>query len=200
MRDALRTNRGLISFGIAGAVIAASTGFGSLISALNVAYEVREQRPFWRKQMLALGLTIFVGLMVTVVLVMMVLGPEFGFWLASKFRVTFLFAASWPIVRWVVIMACTILAVEMIYFLAPNVKQRFLDQVPGAIVAVLSWIGASWILGWYLTSVANYQKTFGTLGAVVGLMLWFYITAIALITGAEINVELLRARKRSPLL
>jgi uncharacterized BrkB/YihY/UPF0761 family membrane protein len=61
---------------------------------------------------------------------------------------------------------------------------------------VLSWIGASWTLGWYLAHFANYSKTFGALGAVVGLMLWFYVTALALLLGAEMNCELLRSKRK----
>jgi membrane protein len=195
LQDALLTNRGIISFGFLAALVSASGGFNSLITALNVAYDVPESRPYWKKQVVAVCLTLLVGLMVAIVLVTMAVGPEFGVWLSAKFNLSWLFADAWPHIRWMVIVVCTILSVEVLYFFGPSVRQRFKDQIPGAIVAVLSWITASWVLGWYLSSVADYKKIFGTLGAVVGLMLWFYITALALITGAEINAELLRARR-----
>jgi membrane protein len=195
LQDALLTNRGIISFGFLATVVSASGGFNSLITALNVAYEVPESRPYWRKQVVAVCLTLLVGLMVAIVLVMMALGPRFGIWLSAKFNLSWLFADAWPHIRWIVIVVCTILSVEILYFFGPSVRQRFKDQIPGAVVAVLSWIGASWVLGWYLTSVVDYKKMFGTLGAVVGLMLWFYITALALIAGAEINAEFLQTRR-----
>src|SRR5262249_46488615 len=150
-------------------------------------HDVREGRPYWKRRALAFGLTLLTGLMVTIVLVAIALGPGFGNWLAAKIHISSLFPILWPYARWLLIGAFTIFSVETIYFLGPNVKQRFKDQIPGAIIAVLSWITASWGLGWYLSHFANYNKTFGALGAVVGLMLWFYITALALLLGAEMN-------------
>src|SRR5262249_6715086 len=131
---------------------------------------------------------------VAVVLVAITLGPEFGNWLAAKIHVSKLFIVLWPYVRWILIGAFTVLAIETIYFWGPNVRQRFKDQVPGAIVAVVRWILASWGLGWYVSHFANYIQTFGVLGAVVGLMLWFYVTALALLLGAEMNAELAHSK------
>jgi membrane protein len=196
LRDVLRPNTGLLSFSIISALFAASGGFASLITALNVAYDVGEGRPYWKKRLVAFGLTILTGMMVAIVLVAIALGPEFGSWLADKIHASGLFFRLWPYFRWLVIAAFTVLSVETIYFLGPNVKQRFQDHVAGAIVAVLSWIGISWGLGWYLAHFAHYNQTFGTLGAVVGLMLWFYVTAITLMLGAELNSELAKARGR----
>jgi membrane protein len=180
---------------VVSALFAASGGFASLIAILNIAHDTPETRPYWKKRVIAFGLTLLTGLMVTALLISIALGPEFGKWLATKIHVSWLFALLWPYARWILIGAFTIFSVETIYFLAPNAKLRFKDQIPGSIVAVLSWIGASWGLGWYLTHFANYNKTFGALGAVVGLMLWFYITALALLLGAEMNSELLRSRR-----
>jgi membrane protein len=193
--DVLRTSPGLLSLSVVSALFAASGGFASLIAVLNIAHDCPETRPYWKKRIIAFGLTLLTGLMIAVLLISIALGPEFGQWLASKIHVSWLFAFLWPYARWVLIGAFTIFSVETIYFLAPNVKLRFKDQIPGAIVAVLSWIGASWGLGWYLNHFANYNKTFGTLGAVVGLMLWFYVTALALLLGGEMNSELLRSKR-----
>ena len=104
-----------------------------------------------------------------------------------------LFAVIWPYIRWVAIAGFTVLTVETIYFLAPNARQRFVSQIPGAVLAVLSWIAASW--GWDGISITSgqYNQTLGAMGAMVALMLWFYVTALAIILGAEINSELLQA-------
>jgi membrane protein len=194
LKDVLRTNPKLVSFSIAGAVFAASGGFSSLIGLLNIAYDVPEGRPYWKTRLIAFGLTLLTGLMVVLVLTVTVLGPDFGSWLAGRFAIAHLFVGLWPIVRWLLIAGFTVLSVEAIYFLAPNAKQSFRRQIPGAIVAVASWIAASWGLGWYVRHVAHYNLTFGTLGAVVGLMMWLYITGLALMLGAEINAELLHSR------
>lgn len=196
LKDVLNSNSELLSFSIAGAVFAASGGFSSLITALNIAYDVKEGRPYWKKRMLALGLTLLTGAMLTVDLAAVALGPEVGTWITSKLKISDFFLRGWPYIRWTLIGVFTILAIELIYFLAPNVKQRFRDQVLGAIIAVVVWILVSWALGWYVSNFANYNKTFGTLGAVVGLMLWLYITAIALLLGAEFNSEFANARGR----
>lgn len=196
LRDVLQTNSELLSLSVVSCWFAASGGFASLITALNVAYDVGEGRPYWKKRAVAFGLTLLTGVMVAIVLVAVALGPEFGAWLAGKTHATGLFVRLWPYLRWFTIAIFTILSVETIYFLAPNVRQRFTDQIPGAIVAVWSWIGASWGLGWYLSAFAHYNRTFGTLGAVAGLMLWFYVSAIALMLGAELNAELARSRGR----
>ena len=197
LHDVLRPNTELLSFSIASSLFAASGGFASLITALNVAYDVGEGRPYWKKRLVAFGLTILTGILVAIVLVAIALGPEFGSWLADKMHVSGLFFRFWPYFRWLVIAGFTVLSVETIYFLGPNVKQPFQDHVAGAIVAVSSWIGISWGLGWYLSSFAHYNQTFGALGAVVGLMLWFYVTAITLMLGAELNSELAKWRGRA---
>lgn len=193
LRDVLRSNPELLSVSILGAVFAASGGFSSLITILNIAYDVREGRPYWKQRLLAYGLTLLTGVMTVIALVCAALGPQFGSWLADRLHTGWLFAIIWPYIRWTSIVSFTVLTVETIYFLAPNVKQRFLSQVPGAVLAVSTWITASWGLGWYLHHVGNYNQTFGALGALVALMLWFYVTALAIILGAEINSELLRA-------
>jgi len=86
-----------------------------------------------------------------------------------------------------------VLAVELIYFLAPNVKQMFKRTLPGAIIAVGCWILLSWALGFYFQHFANLNKTYGTLAAAIALMVWLYWTAFAVLLGGEINADLLHA-------
>jgi membrane protein len=204
MQDVLRTNPKLLSFSILMAIVSASGGFESLISTLNVAYDVPESRPYWRRRLTALGLTLLTGAMVFLALVATMLGPQFGSWLADRGAVGQLFVGLWPYLRWALIVIFTVLSVEMIYFVAPNVQQRFRDQIPGALLAVATWIAASWGLGWYVNHFSYYNHTFGALGAVAALMLWFYITALAQMLGAEVNAELLHSKgqqlseKKSP--
>ncbi|MGH9502839.1 MAG: YihY/virulence factor BrkB family protein [Terriglobales bacterium] len=193
LHDVLSSSPELLSFSIFGAIFAASGGFSSLITILNIAYDVHEGRPYWKTRLLAYGLTLLTGAMTVIALIFIALGPGFGNWLAHRLHAGWLFAMIWPYIRWTAIAIFTVLSVETIYFLAPNVKQRFVSQVPGAVLAVSTWIVASWGLGWYLQHVGDFNQTFGTLGALVALMLWFYGTALALILGAEINSELLHA-------
>jgi membrane protein len=184
---------GWISFGLIFTVWTASGGFAALIEGLNVAYDVSETRPYWRVRLLALGLAVAVGSCVIVGLAVTLLGPRFGQILEEHRHAGPLFAAVWPTIHWVVIVASIVIAVEVLYYMAPNVKQTFLGAFPGALLAIVVWLAASYILGIYMREFANYNKTYGAIGGVVALMLWFYVSATALLIGAEVNSELLKA-------
>jgi membrane protein len=184
---------GLLSFGIIATLWAASGGFAAMIDALNMAYDVPETRPYWRTRSLAIGLTFAVGGLVVVGLAATLLGPKFGDWLARHMDVGPLFVALWPAMRWSIVLVSIVLAVEMLYFLGPNVKQGFISTLPGAVLGVTVWLAASLGLGIYLRDFANYNATYGTLGGVIALMLWFYTSAVAILIGGEVNSELLKA-------
>jgi membrane protein len=128
--------------------------------------------------------------LVVVALSVMIVGPKFGEWLANKVHLTSVFVLLWPYIHWSIAIGFTVLAVEALYFMAPNVKQRFLPTLPGAILAVSCWIALSYLLGLYFRHFANFNKTYGTLGAAVALMVWLYWTAFAMLVGAELNAEL----------
>jgi len=180
----------LLSFGILGTLWTASGGFAAAIEALDIAYDVEEARPFWVTRPLAVGLTFLVGVLLLVALVVMIVGPQFGTWLASRANLSWLLARSWPYIHWTVAVLFTVLAVEAMYFLAPNVKQRFWATLPGAVLAVGCWIGLSYILGYYFRSFAHFNKTYGAMGAVIALMVWLYWTSFFMLVGAELNCEL----------
>lgn len=184
---------GWLSFGLIATLWAATSGFNAMIEALNLAYEVPEKRPFWHVRLLSLVLAILVGSCVILGLGVSLLGPRFGEVLEAHRRAGPLFAAVWPGLHWFIVITSVVVAVELLYYLAPNVKQRFFSALPGALLAILAWIGTSYLLGIYIREFANYSQTYGTLGGVIGLMLWFYITALSILIGATINSELLKA-------
>ena len=189
--DVISPNKGtFLSFGILGSLWAASGGFAAAMEALNIAYEVKEDRPFWKTRPLALGLAFMTGALLLVALSVMIVGPRFGEWLAARVHLSGLFVLLWPYIHWTIAVGFTILAVEALYFLAPNVKQRFLATLPGAVLAVGCWIGLSYLLGIYFRHFANFNKTYGTLGAAIALMVWLYWTGFAMLVGAELNAEL----------
>jgi membrane protein len=193
--DVLGSNLELFSLGMAGALLAASGGFSAMIGALNTAYDVPEGRPYWKKRLVAIWLTLAVGAMTIAALVALVLGPHFGEWLSRWIGASPYFATAWPYLRWSATIAFAIVSVELLYFAAPNVRQRFRAQVPGAIVAIAVWLATSYVLSWYLRNLSNMSKTYGTFGAVVALMLWLYISALAVLIGAELNSELAHSNK-----
>ena len=180
----------LLSFGILGTLWTASGGFAAALEALDIAYEVEDARPFWVTRPLAVGMTLLVGVLLLSALGVMIVGPQFGTWLATRTHFSWLFAAAWPYIHWTVAVLFTVLAMEALYFLAPNVKQRFWTTLPGAVLAVGCWIGLSYGLGIYFRSFANFNKTYGTMGAVIALMVWLYWTSFFMLVGAELNCQL----------
>ncbi len=191
LADVITPNRGtFLSFGILGSLWAASGGFSAAIEALNIAYEVNDDRPFWKTRPLALGLAFLAGTLLLVALSVMIVGPRSGEWLASRIHLSKLFVLLWPYIHWSIAIGFAIFAVEALYFLAPNVKQRFLATLPGALLAVACWITLSYLLGVYFRHFANFNKTYGTLGAGIALMTWLYWTGFAMLVGAELNSEL----------
>jgi membrane protein len=192
LRQVITPHRGkFMSFGIVGTIWAASGGFSSMMEALNVAYDVPESRPFWKTRPLAIGLTFLIGILLVIALAFMLVGPNFGGWLAAKVGLGSVFVAVWPYLRWSIAVAFAVLAIELIYFLAPNVRQRFRRTLPGAALAVACWLVLSWALGIYFQHFTNLNKTYGTLAAAIALMVWLYWTAFAILLGGEINADLL---------
>jgi membrane protein len=131
-----------------------------------------------------------------IALAVMIVGPQFGNWLSGRLHVSVLWQWLWPYIHWTISIGFTVVAVEFLYFLAPNVKQRFFATLPGAILAVGCWIGLSYLLGIYFRSFANFNKTYGTLGAAIALMVWLYWTGFAMLVGAELNAELARKTRK----
>jgi membrane protein len=185
-----------LSFGTLGLLWVASTAFDAVIEALDIAYDVKDDRPMWKTRLLALVLGgVCVGLWIAALAVMIV-GPEFGSWLATRIPVSSKFVIFWPLIHWSVAISFTVLAVEAVYFLAPKVRQRFLATLPGALLAVTCWIALSYLLGVYFRHFANYNRTYGTLAGFIALLTWLYWNAFALLLGAELNAKLAEERAR----
>jgi membrane protein len=195
MNDLLTPGKGkLIGIGLLGSLWAASGGFSASIDALNIAYDADSSRPWWRDRLQALLLTVTVGGLATTSLVLIILGPRFGRILTDFFHVSWTATRFWPPIRLGLMFVTFVAAVTLLYFLAPTVKQRLSATLPGAILAVAVFFAGSFGLSFYIFHFSGYAHGYGALGAVIALMLWLYIVAIALLVGAEINAELLKLR------
>ena len=200
LSDVISPNRrSFLSFGLLGTLWASSGGLAAMIEALNMAYDAEETRPFWKTRPLAIWLALELGLLLLVALSVMIMGPRFGEWVAARVHFFGVFASAWPYLHWILSVTFTVLAVEILYFTAPNVKQRFWATLPGAVLAVGCWIALSYLLGLYFRSFANFNKTYGTLGAAVALMVWLYWTGFAILVGAELNAELAKKTEAGPI-
>ncbi|SRR5579871_227511 len=189
-----------VSLGTLGLLWVTSAAFDALIEALDIAYDVRNSRPMWKTRLLALGLGGIIGSFLTVALAVMILGPRFASWLANFMYLPQLFVVIWPFLHWALAIAFAVVAVETMYFLAPNVKQRFAATLPGAILSVACWIGLSYLLGIYFRHFANYGHVYGTLAGFIVFMVWLYWTSFALLVGAELNAELAKQSSKGPIL
>jgi membrane protein len=195
--DVLASHRGTwLSFGMLGMIWTTSAAFDSMIEALDIAYDVKEDRPFWKTRLLAIALSAIIGALLLSALGVMLVGPRFGSWLAGRLEMSAVFVAVWPALRWTLAICFTVLAVEVLYYLAPNVKQRFGATLPGAVLSVVVWNGLSFLLGYYFRHWANFNRTYGTLGGFIAFMTWLYWTSFVLLVGAELNAELAKESKK----
>jgi len=176
---------GLLSFGILVALWTASIGFRSLMNALNKAYDVEEGRPTWKLIILALAYTAGVAVLLLFTAGLMVIGPQAMEWLAGQVGMRELVVVLWTWLRWPVIVL--MLVVALLYYVAPDVEQEFRFITPGSVLAVLVWILASVAFGVYVQNFADYNATYGSIGAIIVLLLYLYISAAVLLFGAELN-------------
>jgi membrane protein len=195
LQSVLIPNRaGLLSLGVVGTLWAASGGFSAMIDALDIAYDARTSRPMLKQRLLAVGLTFLIGGLMAVGMLLTLVGNRAGHFLAKVFHLSNVFEWVWPYLRWGIIVSCIVLSMEFLYFLGPHIKQRFKDTVPGALLGTMLWILISEAVNVYISHFANYNKTYGAIGAVVALMFWLYVSSIAILVGAELNSELLKAK------
>lgn len=184
-----------LSLGMLGMLWVTTAAFDALIEALNIAYDVKEERPIWKTRLLALGLAATCGGLFLVGLGVLMVGPRFGDWMASRLDVPQAFATLWPVLHWTIAISFTVLVVELLYFLAPCVKPKFRETLPGAVLTVVAWLALSWLLGVYFRHFANYSRTYGILGGFIAFLTWFQWTSFVLLVGAEINAELARGKR-----
>jgi membrane protein len=187
---------GLVSVGALAALWAASAGMDSIRTALNAAYDVVDPRPWWKRRLMAIGLTIvFAGFTLTG-LILLVLGPEIADAIAHAVGLGSIFTAIWNTIRWPVALLLALLGVGLVYYLAPAVRQRWYWVTPGSAVAVAGWLLASTGLRLYVTRFANFNATYGSIGGAMLLLLWLYLTGLILLVGADVNAEIAQAARR----
>lgn len=187
----LSSGGGKISFGILAALWAASNGMGAITQSLNVAYDVEESRPWWKQRLTAVGLTFALSILIISALILVVAGGRIAEGLAAAYDLGSIFALTWKIVQWPVVLAFMILAFALIYYFAPDLRdQAWKWLTPGATIGVLLWLVVSVAFRVYLHFFNSYSKTYGSLGAVIILMLWLYFTGAAILIGGEVNSEI----------
>jgi membrane protein len=189
---------GKIAFGIVAALWAASNGMGAITQALNVAYEVKETRPWWKQRLTAVGLTVALSVLIISALVLVLYGERIIDHVAGSYGFGSVFTTAWKVLQWPIVLAFMLLAFALIYYLAPDLRdQKWTWVTPGAAVGVVLWLLVSFGFRTYLHFFNSYSKTYGTLGAVIILMLWLYLTGAAILIGGEVNSEIENAAAKA---
>jgi membrane protein len=154
---------------------------------MNHAYDVAEWRPWWRRRLVAIGLTLLLALFLLVALVFVLIGPVLAADIAAWFGLAPAFALLWQFVRVPVMILCVVFAVDLVYHFAPNRENRWAWITPGSLLATAVWIGSSFAFKFYVRNITDYTATYGAIGGIIVTMLWFYVCALAMLIGAELN-------------
>ncbi len=164
-----------------------SGAFRSVMEAMNVMYEVEDDRPFWKKYLISILLSLGAAVLLIAALVLVIYGSQIGSQLADVVGLGSVFRQVWNILQWPLLICFVLLAFALIYYYAPDVKQKFRFVSPGSVLALLLWLGFSLLFSMYVSSLGSYNQTYGALAGVAILMLYIYYTAYILLFGAEMN-------------
>ena len=181
---------GILTIGILGALWSSSAAVVAIVGSLNRAYDIEEGRPWWKVRLTAIGLTVALAVLALTSFTLIVAGPTLADRLASSFGFGAVFEWTWKILQWPLTFVLVSSAVGLVYYFAPDAEQDWVWITPGAVVGTLLWVIVSLLFKVYVANFANYNATYGAVGGVIVLLLWFYISGLAILVGAELNAEI----------
>src|SRR5215213_282227 len=195
LQDQLRSiangkDAGLLTFGFLFALWSSSAAIVAVTDALNRAYDIDEARPWWKVRLTAIALTVGLAAFVLIAFALVLVGPTLAERLASGAGLGGAFVWTWKILQWPVVFALVATALAILNYFGPDADQDWAWVSPGAVLATALWLIASLAFKSYVANFANYNETYGSLGGVIVLMLWFYISGMAVLVGAEMNAEI----------
>ena len=167
-----------------------STAVVSMSTTLNAAYDIMEGRPWWRVRLMAIGLTLALAIFILASMALIIVGPGLADRLAVTLHLGPAFAWTWKILQWPVIFILVATAIAIVYYYAPDAEQEWVWITPGSVLATAVWVVISLGFKYYLATLGTYTETYGAIGGVMVLMLWFYLSGIAILLGAELNAEI----------
>ena len=179
-----------LAFGLALALWSGSGGVSSVMDALNRCYHVKESRPWWKQRIMSVALTVAISALTIMALTIVLYGGDIADFVGRHVGLSSFSVMVWHIVQWPIAFLFVVMAFALLYFWGPDAKQQWQWITPGSLVGVVAWIGASLLFRVYLHYFNSYSKTYGSLGAVIVLLLWLYISGLAILMGAEINSEI----------
>jgi len=162
----------------------------SMVTTLNAAYDITESRPWWKTRLIAIGLTIGMAVFILVSMTLIIAGPSLAERLASDLGLGDAFEWTWKIVQWPLVFLLVSTAIALVYYFAPDARQEWVWITPGSLVATVLWLAVSLGLKFYISTAGDYNETYGAIGGVMVLMLWFYLSGLVILLGAELNSEI----------
>jgi membrane protein len=181
---------GLLTFGMLLTLWSSSGAMTAIIDTLNNAYDIKEGRSWWKVRLTAIGLTIGVSIFILASFALVIVGPTFATRLADTFGLGPAFEWTWKIAQWPLIFGLVSVAIAAVYYWGPDAEQEWVWLTPGAIFATTLWLLASLGFKYYVANMGNYTETYGAIGAFMVMMLWFYISGLVILIGAEMNAEI----------
>jgi len=183
-------NGGLLTLGMIGAIWSTSSGVTAIIDTLNQAYGIQESRPWWKVKLIALGLTIALAVFIVVSFALVLVGPTMAERVAAWMRMGPVFEWTWKILQWPLVFCLIAFAIAIVYYYAPDAEQEWIWITPGSVFATILWVLISLGFKFYVKNFGAYNATYGTIGGVIVTMLWFYVSSLAILVGAELNAEI----------
>jgi membrane protein len=183
-------NGGLFTIGMLTTIWSTSAAMTAIIDTLNAAYDIEEGRPWWKVRLIAVSLTLGVALFILVSFGLVLAGPTLAEHLADRFYLGPAFEWTWKILQWPVVFALVSAAIAIVYYYAPDAEQDWVWLTPGSVLATTLWLAASLGFKYYVVNMGKYTETYGAIGGVMTLMLWFYISGLVILIGAEMNAEI----------
>lgn len=185
-----KNSGGLLTFAFLVTIWSSSGAMVSIITTMNTCYDITESRPWWKTRLTAVGLTVGLALFILVSMFLVLAGPAFAEHLANTLYLGDAFKWTWWVLQWPVVFVLVATAIGMIYYFAPDAEQDWVWLTPGSVLATVLWIVVSLGLKLYYQLVPNANASYGAVGGVMVLMLWFYVSGLALLMGAELNSEI----------
>ena len=177
----------LLTLGIVGAIWSSSAAMVAIIDALNHAYDVSEWRPWWKRRLIAIGLTITLAVFTLIALGLILVGPDVASVAAGWLGLSPLVATLWAVLRWPTMIVAVVFAMDLVYYFAPNRPTRWAWITPGSLVATSLWLVSSFGFKLYVSNFGDYTATYGAIGTAIVTMLWFYVSGVTILVGAELN-------------
>ncbi|HMF97396.1 MAG TPA: YihY/virulence factor BrkB family protein [Vicinamibacterales bacterium] len=183
-------NGGLLTIGMIGTIWSTSSGVTAIIDTLNQVYDIQEGRPWWKVRLMAIGLTFALAMFIIVSFGLVLVGPTLAEKVADWMHLGAVFTWAWLILQWPVVFALVALAVALVYYYAPDAEQDWIWITPGSLLATLLWVIISLGFKFYVSQFGAYNATYGTIGGIIVLLTWFYMSSLAILIGGELNAEI----------